>query len=57
MWRETCGQAEKGREWWCEDVGVVVAEKIIGFEEWLQRSYRVTYYRYRAQKAVVKQAT
>ena len=31
-----------------------MAEKRRAFEEWLQRRYRVTYGRYRAQRVVVK---
>ena len=36
--------------------GRPVAEKRRAFEEWLQRSDRVTYDRYRAQRVVVKRA-
>ena len=54
-WDLWAGREEKGREWWSDEVGVVVAENRWDFEEWLQRRDTVTYDRYRAQKAVVKQ--
>ena len=50
------GQRRKGSEWWSEEVGVAITEKRRAFEEWLQRRNRDTYGRYRAQRAVVKQA-
>ena len=53
-WHKTCRGAEKGSEWWNEEVGRAVAEKRRAFEEWLQRRDRVTYERYRAQRVVVK---
>ena len=37
------GQRRKGGEWWNEEVGVAVAKKTRAFEEWLQRSDRVTF--------------
>ena len=49
------GQRRKGSEWWSEEVGLAVIEKRRA-EEWLQRRDRDTYDRYRAQRAVVKQA-
>ena len=39
-----------------EEVGLAVAEKRRDFEEWLQKTDRDTYDKYRAQRAVVKQA-
>ena len=57
MWHETYRRAEKKvSEWWNEEVGRAVAEKRRAFEELLQRKDRVTYYRYRAQRVVVKRA-
>ena len=50
------GQRRKGSERWNEEVGRAVAEKRRAFEEWLQRRDRVTYDRYRAQRAAVKLA-
>ena len=47
-------QRRKGSELWIEEVCVGVAEKRREFEEWLQR--RGIHDRYRAQRAVVKQA-
>ena len=49
-------QRRKGSEWWNEEVGRAVAEKRRAFEEWLQRRYRVTYDRYRAQRVAVNLA-
>ena len=54
--RRVGGQRRKGSEWWNEEVGRVVAEKIRAFEEWLQRRDTVTYDRYRAQRVAVKLA-
>ena len=54
--RRVGGKRRKGSEWWNEEVGRAVAEKITAFEEWLQRSYRVIYDRYRAQRVDVKRA-
>ena len=54
---DVCGMrrvSRQGRKW-SEDVGVEVAENRRAFKEWLQRSDRVTYDKYRAQKADVKQ--
>ena len=55
---EVCGmrRAEKGSEWWNEEMGRAVAEKRRAFEKWLQRRDRVTYDRYRAQRVAVKRA-
>ena len=50
------GQRRKGSEWWSEELGLAVAEKRTPFEEWLPIRDRDTYDRYRAQKAIVKQA-
>ena len=50
--RRVIGQRRKGSEWWNEEVGRAVA----AFEEWLQRTDRVTYDRYRAQRVAVKRA-
>ena len=57
---DVCGVIRVGgqrneSEWWSKEVAVVGAEKRRAFEEWLQRRDRVTYDRYREQKAVVKQ--
>ena len=49
-------QRRKGSEWWNVEVGGTVAEKSRAFEEWLQRTDRVTYDRYRAQRVVMKRA-
>ena len=54
MWYEMCRRAEKGSEWWNEEVGRAVAKKRRAFEEWLQRRDRVIYDRYRAQRVAVK---
>ena len=54
--RRVGGQRRKGSEWWNEEVGRAVAEKRRAFEEWLQRRYRVTNDRYRAQRVAVKLA-
>ena len=51
--RRVGGQREKGSEWWNEEVGGTVAEKI-AFEGWLQRRDRFTYDRYRVQRVVMK---
>ena len=49
-------QRRKGSEWWNEKVGRAVAEKRRAFEEWPQRTDRVAYDRYRAQRVAVKLA-
>ena len=54
--RRVGGQRRKRSEWWNEEVGRAVAKKTRAFEEWLQRKYRVTYDRYRAQRVAVKLA-
>ena len=54
--RRVGGQRRNESEWWNEEVGRAVAEKRTAFEEWLRRRDRVTYYRYRAQREVVKRA-
>ena len=55
--RNVGGQRRKGSEWWNEEVGRAVAEKLRAFKEWLQRRDRVTYDRYpREQRVVVKLA-
>ena len=51
------GQRRKGSKWWSAGVVLAVAENRRSFEEWLQRRDRDTYVRYRAQRAVVKQAS
>ena len=45
MCHQMCRRAEKtgGSEWWNEEVGGAVAEKITAVEEYLQRRDRVTY--------------
>ena len=51
--KEVCGmrhvgkQRRKGSEWWSEEVGVAVAEKRRGFEEWLKRRDGDTHAGYR----------
>ena len=52
--RRVGGRRIKEREWWSEEVGVVMVEKRRGIEEWLQKRDRVTHDRYRAKRAVVK---
>ena len=49
-------QRREGSEWWNEEVGRTVAKKRRALEEWLERSERVTYDRYRAQTVAVKLA-
>ena len=48
-------QRRKGSEWWNE-VGRAVSEKRRVFEEWLQRTDKVAYDRYQAQRVAVKLA-
>ena len=50
--RSIGGQRRKGNEWWNEEVGKAVAEKIRAFEEWLQRRDNVIYHRSRAQRVM-----
>ena len=54
--RRVGGQRRKGSEWWYEEVGRSVVEKRRAYEQWLQRTDRVTYDRYRAQRVAVKLA-
>ena len=54
--RRVGGQRRNGSEWLNEEVGREVAEKRRAFKEWLQRTDRVTYDRYWAQRVAVKLA-
>ena len=54
--RRVGGQRRKGSEWFNEEVGRAVAEKIRAFKECLQRRDRITYDKYRAQRMVMKRA-
>ena len=53
--RRVGGQRRKRSEWWSDKVSVVEKEMRRAFEEQLQRRERVTYDRYWAHRAVVKQ--
>ena len=52
--RRIGGKRNIGREWWNDEVSVVVAEKKRAFEVWLQTKDAVTYDRYRMKRSEVK---
>ena len=54
--RRVGGQRRKVSEWWNQEVGWAVAEKIKAFEQWLQKRDGVTYDRHQARRMVVKRA-